>query len=210
MGDYLERMGDAIFCLVPVGTSPWTNHLYESFFAGCIPVIISDLYEMPFQEFLDWSEFSIKWPESMADHRLYDHLISYNMVQLEDMQKRVREVECWFNYYSKDPNCSPFLGILRQLEIRKQRFPSYSGKWWAGDLHQPWVERDGRPTVNRIREVMEDPEDQKKCLHPDVTFTNATVIHGYWKGTHFWTEDAWRCQWRCHEHNHCLNKIFTH
>ena len=37
-------MGDSLFCLVPGGTSPWTNHLYESFFAGCIPVIISDLY----------------------------------------------------------------------------------------------------------------------------------------------------------------------
>ncbi len=35
--------GASHFCLVPMGTSSWTNHLYESFFAGCIPVILSFL-----------------------------------------------------------------------------------------------------------------------------------------------------------------------
>ncbi|CAE7874570.1 CNNM3, partial [Symbiodinium microadriaticum] len=40
VSDYLERKGDSHFCLVPAGTSPWTNHLYESFYAGCIPVIL--------------------------------------------------------------------------------------------------------------------------------------------------------------------------
>ena len=33
--------GASHFCLVPMGTSSWTNHLYEAFFAGCIPVILS-------------------------------------------------------------------------------------------------------------------------------------------------------------------------
>ena len=28
------------------------NHLYESFFAGCIPLILSDRYVLPFQESL--------------------------------------------------------------------------------------------------------------------------------------------------------------
>ena len=47
--DYFELKGRSRFCLVPGGTSPWTNHLYESFFAGCIPVILSDEYEVAFQ-----------------------------------------------------------------------------------------------------------------------------------------------------------------
>ena len=35
VGDYLERMGMSHFCLVPGGTSPWTNHL--SAFAFWLP-----------------------------------------------------------------------------------------------------------------------------------------------------------------------------
>ena len=46
------------------GTSPWTNHLYESFYAGCIPVILSDEYEVAFAADLPWQKFSIKWPET--------------------------------------------------------------------------------------------------------------------------------------------------
>merc|ERR1711963_782030 len=42
VSDYLERKGNSHFCLVPAGTSPWTNHLYESFYTGCVPVILSD------------------------------------------------------------------------------------------------------------------------------------------------------------------------
>ena len=40
LGDWFSQ-GASHFCLVPMGTSSWTNHLYESFFAGCIPVILS-------------------------------------------------------------------------------------------------------------------------------------------------------------------------
>ncbi|CAE8588209.1 unnamed protein product [Polarella glacialis] len=46
--DYLERKGNSHFCLIPGGTSPWTNQLYESILCGCIPVILSDEYEVAF------------------------------------------------------------------------------------------------------------------------------------------------------------------
>lgn len=60
--DYFDRMGRSHFCLVPRGLSAWTIHLYESFFLGCIPVILSDEFAMPFQEIVNWPSFSIKWP----------------------------------------------------------------------------------------------------------------------------------------------------
>ena len=69
--DYLERKGDAHFCLVPAGTSPWTNHLYESFYTGCIPVILSDEYKPAFYDLLPWDLFSIKWPEAAVGPELY-------------------------------------------------------------------------------------------------------------------------------------------
>lgn len=48
VGNYLELKGAAHFCLVPAGTSPWTNHLYESLYAGCVPVILSDEYSVAY------------------------------------------------------------------------------------------------------------------------------------------------------------------
>eukprot|EP00913_Durusdinium_trenchii_P018267 g17162.t1 len=61
--EYFEVMGSSHFCLVPEGTSSWTNHLYESFFAGCIPLILSDRYVLPFQDLIDWPSLSVRWPQ---------------------------------------------------------------------------------------------------------------------------------------------------
>merc|ERR1719193_707400 len=54
------RMGSAKFCLVPKGKSAWSLRLYEALFANCVPVILSDHWEIPFSNFIDISEFVIK------------------------------------------------------------------------------------------------------------------------------------------------------
>jgi len=127
--DYLERKGRSHFCLIPAGTSPWTNHLYESFFCGCIPVILSDEYEVAFQHLLDWPRFSIKWPEA-STRELHQFLKSFSAVQLQSMKAEVDQHACWFDYYSERPNCSPYLAVIRALEERKVHFPATVDRFW--------------------------------------------------------------------------------
>ena len=55
-------MGNARFCLVPRGQSAWTRRAFESFFAGCVPVFLSDHVELPFEHALDYSRMTVKWP----------------------------------------------------------------------------------------------------------------------------------------------------
>ena len=74
--EYAKLLTDARFCLVPRGLSPWTLRTYETFFAGCVPVIISDAVRLPFQEFVDYSRVSIKWPEALIDDSLVEYLRS--------------------------------------------------------------------------------------------------------------------------------------
>lgn len=131
--DYLERKGRAHFCLIPGGTSPWTNHLYESFFCGCIPVILSDEYEVAFQHILDWPRFSIKWPEAGVGQPLYNFLRSFALPQLEAMKAEVDRHACWFNYFSERPDCSPFFAVMRALEERKRSFPPSPGRFWNAE-----------------------------------------------------------------------------
>jgi len=133
VSDLLERKGRSHFCLIPAGTSPWTNHLYESFFCGCIPVILSDEYEVAFQHQVDWSLFSIKWPEAAVGPRLYDFLRSFPPSEVQRMKAEVARHVCWFDYFSDDPNCSPFLATIRALEERKRRFPPYQGRFWNAE-----------------------------------------------------------------------------
>ena len=48
---YSFLMGTSHFCLVPKGRGWWTVRLFETFYAGCIPVILSDDQELPFEDY---------------------------------------------------------------------------------------------------------------------------------------------------------------
>ena len=41
-------MGDSRFCLVPRGRAAWSVRFFETLWAGCVPVLLSDHYEVPY------------------------------------------------------------------------------------------------------------------------------------------------------------------
>ena len=59
-------MPSSIFCLAPLGYAVWNFRLYESIICGCIPVILADNVELPFEKDLDYRTFSVKVLETQA------------------------------------------------------------------------------------------------------------------------------------------------
>ena len=55
-----------MFCLCPRGWSPWTLRAYQAMMVGCIPVILADEIELPFENSLSWSTLTVKIRESEA------------------------------------------------------------------------------------------------------------------------------------------------
>ena len=46
-------MGDSVFCLVPRGRAAWSVRFFESLWAGCVPVLLSDHYQPSFDQLFD-------------------------------------------------------------------------------------------------------------------------------------------------------------
>jgi hypothetical protein len=100
--EYFEHLRNAKFCLAPRGESSWSLRSYESYFVvslslppfvcihlqwasfnnvfvtkqECVPVILSDQVELPFQNVIDYSQISIKWPSTQIGPQLLDYLES--------------------------------------------------------------------------------------------------------------------------------------
>jgi len=132
-------MGNAKFCFVPKGKSAWSLRFFEALFANCIPVVLSDYWALPFEEFLDLPSFVIKWPM----HKVGDGLLKFLEEQPTDVLERYMEVarreRCWYVYppilhevdqaqesdvlYNICPNLkeeNAFQGLMRLLEAKRR------------------------------------------------------------------------------------------
>ncbi|KAJ6972998.1 hypothetical protein D5086_026336 [Populus alba] len=52
-------MASSKFCLNIAGDTPSSNRMFDAIANQCVPVIISDGIELPFEDVLDYSEFGV-------------------------------------------------------------------------------------------------------------------------------------------------------
>eukprot|EP00397_Hematodinium_sp_SG-2012_P014661 GEMP01014912.1.p2 GENE.GEMP01014912.1~~GEMP01014912.1.p2 ORF type:complete len:304 (+),score=35.92 GEMP01014912.1:944-1855(+) len=121
---YFIRMGKSVFCLVVAGLTAWSIHLYESFFFGCIPVILSDELTMPFQDIVDWPSLSIKVPRSTNLTELYYRLKAIPVKKRKAMKASLEHYSCWFVYSNWENECSPLTAMMRYLGKKSRELQS--------------------------------------------------------------------------------------
>lgn len=99
-------MGSSKFCLNIAGDTPSSNRLFDAIAAHCVPVIISDDIELPFEDVLDYSEFSVfVWAsDAVKKGFLLNLLRGFKRDEWTKMWERLKEVACHFEYqYPSQP-----------------------------------------------------------------------------------------------------------
>ncbi|KAK8844534.1 hypothetical protein IAR55_006381 [Kwoniella newhampshirensis] len=99
--DYMETIGDTVFCPVPRGTTGWATRTIDVIYAGCIPVLLGDQTHHPFWDMLDWNKFSVQINDQDIDH-LERILLDYTWGDVQRMQTNLMLIRDAFLYPSED------------------------------------------------------------------------------------------------------------
>ncbi|KAG9440021.1 hypothetical protein H6P81_020186 [Aristolochia fimbriata] len=128
--EYFQHLRNAKFCLAPRGESSWTLRFYESFFVECVPVILSDQVELPFQNVIDYTQLSIKWPSTRIGPELLGYLQSIPDEHIEEIISHGRRIRCLWVYAPETAPCSAMLGIMWELQRKVRKFHQSVETFW--------------------------------------------------------------------------------
>ncbi|GJN32762.1 hypothetical protein PR202_gb21287 [Eleusine coracana subsp. coracana] len=112
-----QGMHSSKFCLHPAGDTPSACRLFDALVSLCVPVIVSDYIELPFEDVIDYSNISIFVGTSKAVQPgfLTSFLRKISAERILEYQIEIRKVRHYFMY--EDPN-GPVNEIWRQVSLK--------------------------------------------------------------------------------------------
>ncbi|KAL6856124.1 hypothetical protein ACP4OV_018926 [Aristida adscensionis] len=97
-------MHSSKFCLHPAGDTPSACRLFDAIVSLCVPVIVSDYIELPFEDVIDYSNISIfvETSKAVQPGALVSLLRSVSLERILEYQREIKKVKHYFEY--DDPN----------------------------------------------------------------------------------------------------------
>lgn len=96
-----QGMHGSKFCLNIAGDTPSSNRLFDAIASHCVPVIISDDIELPYEDVLDYSEFCIfvRAADAVKEGYLIGLLKGVRKERWSAMWERLKVVDKYFEYW---------------------------------------------------------------------------------------------------------------
>ncbi|GAB4858173.1 hypothetical protein Ancab_009570 [Ancistrocladus abbreviatus] len=92
----------SIFCLSPAGDTPSSARLFDAIVSGCIPVIVSDELELPFEGIIDYRKMAtfVSSSDALQPGWLLSYLRSIGPSEIKEKQKYLAKYLRHFLYSS--------------------------------------------------------------------------------------------------------------
>lgn len=126
---YYEDMRKSVFCLCPRGWSPWTLRAYQGMMVGCIPVIIADEIEFPYENTMDWTQLTVKIAEKDVN-RTTEILRALPEQEVKKKQDAIAKVWKTVTYPIPSEPGDAFHMIMEELGRKKRAFKASSYTFW--------------------------------------------------------------------------------
>ncbi|OIV89316.1 hypothetical protein TanjilG_23713 [Lupinus angustifolius] len=95
-----EGMQSSKFCLNIAGDTPSSNRLFDAIVSHCVPVIISDDIELPYEDVLDYTKFCIfvRTRDALKKKFLINFITSIGRDEWTRMWNKLKEIENFFEF----------------------------------------------------------------------------------------------------------------
>ncbi|OIV94211.1 hypothetical protein TanjilG_28150 [Lupinus angustifolius] len=99
-----QGMHTSKFCLHPAGDTPSACRLFDAIVSLCIPVIVSDSIELPFEDTIDYRKISVfvETASAIKPGYLVSKLRAVTPDRILEYQKELKEVKRYFEYDEQD------------------------------------------------------------------------------------------------------------
>lgn len=95
-----KGMHSSKFCLNIAGDTPSSNRLFDAIASHCVPVIISDDIELPYEDVLDYSDFCVfvRTSDALKKNFLINLIKGIGREEWNRMWARLKDVENYFQF----------------------------------------------------------------------------------------------------------------
>jgi glucuronyl/N-acetylglucosaminyl transferase EXT1 len=115
--DYETLLQNSTFCLVPRGRRLGSFRFLEALQAGCIPVLLSNSWVLPFQSKIDWKQAAV-WADERLLLQVVDIVRSISPKQILALRQQTQIL--WERYFSSIEKI-----VFTTFEIIRERLPDY-------------------------------------------------------------------------------------
>ncbi|KAJ6422075.1 hypothetical protein OIU84_027086 [Salix udensis] len=101
----IRGMRSSEFCLHPAGDTPSSCRLFDAIQSLCIPVVVSDNIELPFEGMVDYTEFTVfvAVDDALKPRLLVDRLRNISVKQRNEFRRNMAQVQPIFQYDNGHP-----------------------------------------------------------------------------------------------------------
>ncbi|KAK7368438.1 hypothetical protein VNO80_10464 [Phaseolus coccineus] len=95
-----KGMRSSKFCLHPAGDTPSSCRLFDAIVSHCVPVIVSDQIELPFEDEIEYSQFSIffSFKEALQPGYMIDQLRKFPKQKWTEMWKLLKNISQHYEF----------------------------------------------------------------------------------------------------------------
>lgn len=95
-----KGMRSSKFCLHPAGDTPSSCRLFDAIVSHCVPVIVSDQIELPFEDDIDYSQFSVffSFKEALQPGYMIDQLRKFPKEKWTEMWRQLKSISHHYEF----------------------------------------------------------------------------------------------------------------